>query len=96
MYAKDGAVKCCGYVSRDQERVHLSDTNDVMLNIVILSISKTLRITIPQIWSTLIEYIHVSTEKRILQYEIYLMNWQVIIVCDLKMKISFVQYMTSL
>ena len=31
-----------------------------------------------------------SIEKRILQDEIYFMNQQVIILCDLKIKISFV------
>ena len=41
MYAKDGAVKCCGLVSGDQDRVHESYTNDVRLNIEIFSITKT-------------------------------------------------------
>ena len=34
-------------------------------------------------------------EKRILQDEIYFMNRQVIILCDLKIKIAFVQYIKS-
>ena len=45
MYAKDGTVKCCGHVSRDQDRVHYSYTNDVRLDLEIFSIIKTLRIT---------------------------------------------------
>ena len=38
MYAKDGAVKCCGHVSRDQDRVHYSYTNDMRLDLEIFSI----------------------------------------------------------
>ena len=45
MYAKDGAVKCCGHVSRDQDRVQLSFTKDARLNMEMISIIKTLRIT---------------------------------------------------
>ena len=44
LYAKDGAVRCSGHVSRDQDRVHLGYTNDVRLNMEIFSIIKTLHI----------------------------------------------------
>ena len=47
IYAKDGAVKFCGRVSRDQDTVHSSYTNDhdVRLNTEIFSIIETLRKT---------------------------------------------------
>ena len=63
-----------GICLRDQDRVHFE----------IFSMIKTLLIEIQRIWSKWIEFIHVFfIVKRILQDEIYFMNLQEIILCDL-------------
>ena len=57
MYEKDGAVKWCRHVSRDQDRVHQSYTNDLRLVWKYFQL-KPCELQIPQIWSKLKEFIH--------------------------------------